>query len=97
MPDARRNAVATAMGSLTAEWHAAFTEQAPLSAFASLDVPTLCLTGSDSPDASRGVTRLLSKVMPRATEVEIAGVGHMGPVTHPERINALIERHLETN
>jgi hypothetical protein len=24
-------------------------------------------------------------------------VGHMGPVTHPERINALIERHLETN
>jgi pimeloyl-ACP methyl ester carboxylesterase len=97
MPDARRNAVATAMGSLTAEWHAAFTEQAPLSAFASLDVPTLCLTGSDSPDASRGVTRLLSKVMPRATEVEIAGVGHMGPVTHPGRINALIERHLETN
>jgi pimeloyl-ACP methyl ester carboxylesterase len=97
MPDARRNAVATAMGSLTAEWHAAFTEQAPLSAFASLDVPTLCLTGSDSPDASRGVTRLLANAMPRATEVEIAGVGHMGPVTHPERINARIERHLETN
>jgi pimeloyl-ACP methyl ester carboxylesterase len=97
MPEARRSAVATAMGSLTAEWHAAFNERTPLSAFASLDVPTLCLTGSDSPDASRGVARLLTKVMPRVTDVEIAGVGHMGPVTHPERINALIERHLQTN
>jgi pimeloyl-ACP methyl ester carboxylesterase len=35
--------------------------------------------------------------LPRVRAVEIDGVGHMGPVTHPERINALIERHLETN
>jgi pimeloyl-ACP methyl ester carboxylesterase len=97
MPEPRRQAVATAMGGVTAEWHAAFTEPTPLSAFASLDVPTLCLTGEDSPRASRGVARLLTKVLPRVTEVELAGVGHMGPVTHPERINALIERHLETN
>jgi pimeloyl-ACP methyl ester carboxylesterase len=97
MAEPRRNAVAMAMGSLSAEWHAAFMEPTPLSAFASLDVPTLCLTGSDSPGASSGVARLLTKVLPRVTEVEIAGVGHMGPVTHPERINALIERHLETN
>jgi pimeloyl-ACP methyl ester carboxylesterase len=97
LPEPRRNAVATAMGSLTAEWHAAFMEHTPLSAFTSLDVPTLCLTGSDSPEAARGVARLLTKVLPRVTDVEIAGVGHMGPVTHPERINALIERHLETS
>ncbi len=97
MPEPRREAVATAMGSVAAEWHAAFTEPTPLAAFGVLDVPTLCLTGSDSPGAFRGVTRLLTKVLPRVTEVEITGVGHMGPVTHPERINALIERHLETN
>lgn len=97
MPEARRQAMATAMGGVTAEWHAAFTEATPLSAFASLGVPTLCLSGADSPRASRGVARLLTKVLPRVTEVEIDGVGHMGPVTHPERINALIERHLETN
>ena len=97
MPEPRRQAVATAMGGVAAEWHAAFTEATPLSAFASLHVPTLCLTGADSPRASRGVARLLTKVLPRVTEVEIDGVGHMGPVTHPEQINALIERHLETN
>jgi pimeloyl-ACP methyl ester carboxylesterase len=40
------------------------------------------------------VARLLTKVLPRVTEVEIDGVGHMGPVTHPDRVNALIERYL---
>jgi pimeloyl-ACP methyl ester carboxylesterase len=97
MPEPRRDAVAAAMGSVAAEWQAAFTEPTRLSAFASLDVPTLYLAGSDSPGAARGVGRLLAKVLPRVTVVEIEGVGHMGPVTHPERINALIERHLETN
>jgi pimeloyl-ACP methyl ester carboxylesterase len=32
--------------------------------------------------------------LPRVTAVEIDGVGHMGPVTHPDRVNALIERYL---
>lgn len=97
MPELRRDAVAAAMRGVTAEWHAAFTDQTELAAFGSLDVPTLCLAGSDSPAASRGVARLLTKVLPRVRAVAIDGVGHMGPVTHPERINALIERHLETN
>ena len=42
MPEPRREAVATAMGGVTAEWDAAFREPTPLSAFASLDVPVLC-------------------------------------------------------
>ena len=35
------------------------------------------------------------ETLPRVTAVEIEGVGHMAPVTHPDRVNALIERHLE--
>jgi pimeloyl-ACP methyl ester carboxylesterase len=95
MPDARRRLVATAMRKVKSEWHAVFEEPAPLSAFGALDVPALCLVGSDSPASSRAVARLLAKTLPRVTEVEIEGVGHMGPVTHPDRINALIEAHLE--
>ena len=45
MPELRRDAVAAAMRGVTAEWHAAFTEQTELAAFGSLDVPTLCLSG----------------------------------------------------
>jgi pimeloyl-ACP methyl ester carboxylesterase len=95
MPDARHRTVAAAMGSIAGEWHAVFEEPEPLEAFAALDVPTLCLVGSDSPASSRAVSRLLAKTLPRASEVELDGVGHMGPVTHADRVNALIEQHLE--
>jgi pimeloyl-ACP methyl ester carboxylesterase len=40
------------------------------------------------------VARLLAKTLPRVTAIEIEGVGHMGPITHPDRINTLIERYL---
>jgi pimeloyl-ACP methyl ester carboxylesterase len=77
------------------EWEAVFGEPTPLDAFAELDVPVLYLTASASPASGRGVARLLTKVLPRVTAVEIDGVGHMAPVTHPDRVNALIERHLD--
>jgi pimeloyl-ACP methyl ester carboxylesterase len=95
MPDPRHETVATSMRNVKGQWHATFEETAPLHAFAALDVPVLCLVGSNSPASSRGVARLLAKALPRVTEVEIEGVGHMGPMTHPDRINALIERHLD--
>jgi pimeloyl-ACP methyl ester carboxylesterase len=39
--------------------------------------------------------RLLTRVLPRVRVQRIEGVGHMAPVTHPERVNPLIERFLE--
>jgi pimeloyl-ACP methyl ester carboxylesterase len=95
LPEPRRAGLAAAMGTVKAEWEAAFREPAPLSAFAELDTPVLYLTGSDSPASARGVARLLIRTLPRVTAIEVDGVGHMAPVTHPDRINALIERHLE--
>jgi pimeloyl-ACP methyl ester carboxylesterase len=95
MPAPRCASVATAMRAVKGEWHATFMEPTPLSAFAALDVPVLYITGSRSPASARGVARLLTRTLPRVTTSEIEGVGHMGPVTHPERVNALIERYLE--
>jgi pimeloyl-ACP methyl ester carboxylesterase len=94
MPESRREALAIAMSGVMAEWDAAFGEPTPLSAFAALDVPVFYMTGSESPESSRAVARLLTKTLRRLTAVEIEGVGHMGPVTHPDRINALIEGYL---
>ena len=95
MPNPRRQAVAGVMRKVKAEWHAAFTEPMPLSAFAALDVPTLCIVGTGSPASSRRVTRLLAKTLPSLTTVEIDGVGHVAPVTHPDRVNAVIAGYLE--
>jgi pimeloyl-ACP methyl ester carboxylesterase len=95
IPEPRRPAIAEAMRAVKLEWHALFHESTPLGAFAEIDVPTLFLTGTGSKASALAVARLLTKVLPRVRVHEIEGVGHMAPVTHPERINPLIERFLE--
>jgi pimeloyl-ACP methyl ester carboxylesterase len=95
IPEPRRPAIAQAMRAVKPEWHAVFHEPTPLEAFAEIDVPTLFLTGTKSKASVKAVARLLTKVLPRVCVEEIEGVGHMAPVTHPERINPLIEKFLE--
>ena len=94
-PENRKPAIAAAMRAVKPEWHAAFSEPAPLHAFAAIDVPTLLLTGTESKASARAVARLLTTVLPQARPVDLEGVGHMAPVTHPERVGPLIERFLE--
>jgi pimeloyl-ACP methyl ester carboxylesterase len=95
IPEPRRPAIAEAMRAAKPEWHALFHDSTPLGAFAEINVPTLFLTGTSSKPSALAVARLLTKVLPRVSVQGIEGVGHMGPVTHPERINPLIERFLE--
>jgi pimeloyl-ACP methyl ester carboxylesterase len=40
------------------------------------------------------VTRLLTQTLPDVTTLELDGVGHMAPVTHPGLVNAAIEAHI---
>jgi pimeloyl-ACP methyl ester carboxylesterase len=94
-PDPRRRAIANAMTKVRAEWHAIFSEPTPLAAFARLEVETTLIVGSRSPASSRGVARLLARTLPRLTLVELPGVGHMAPVTHPDPVRAAIATHLE--
>ena len=54
----------------------------------------LFLRGGRSPPSSLAVTRLLLGALPQAGVVEFDGLGHMGPVTDPERVNPVIERFL---
>jgi len=51
--------------------------------------------GKNSPASSRGVARVLTRALPRAEVVEFEGLGHMGPVTHPEAVNEAISNFLE--
>jgi pimeloyl-ACP methyl ester carboxylesterase len=93
-PDKRRSAAANSMRKVKAEWRACFDEPTPLEAFSHLAIPTLFLLGVESPASSRGVARLLTRTLPRVTVEELPGIGHLGPITHAERINDAIEAHL---
>jgi pimeloyl-ACP methyl ester carboxylesterase len=54
------------------------------------------MTGTASTAAARAVSGLLRGAFARLTLEEIAGAGHMAPVTAPARVNPLIERFLDS-
>ena len=83
------------MRAVKSEWHAVFHEPTPLNGFATVNVPTLFLSGTKSKASALAVARLVTAVLPRVRIEEIEGVGHMAPVTHPDTVNPLIERFLE--
>jgi pimeloyl-ACP methyl ester carboxylesterase len=95
MPEPRKAPIARSIVSMR-KWAAALLkEPTPLATFSQLTVPTLLVTGSESPAASRGVARLLAGALPRVEVVEFKGLGHMGPITHPEIVNDVIARFLQ--
>lgn len=93
-PDARKDPIRAAVADVSKWAHALLGEATPLSVFAQLNVPVLYMTGSRSPASSLGVARLLRNTLPRAQFIEFEGLGHMGPVTHPDLVNEAIERFL---
>jgi pimeloyl-ACP methyl ester carboxylesterase len=93
-PEARKPAIAESVKNVRG-WARALTgEPTPLEAFRKLDIPVLYMTGKASPRSSLGVARRLTAVLPRVELVEFEGVGHMGPLTHPEPVNRAIARFL---
>ena len=95
MPEARQGQVAATMGNIRGWAHACLKEATPLRAFSWLGAPILFMVGKNSPASSRGVARLLTRALPRVHVVEFEGMGHMGPVTHPEIFNGVVSRFLE--
>lgn len=93
-PEARKPTIAASVGNVRRWAHALWTEPTPLVAFRSLNVPVLYMTGEQSTHAARGVARLLTQALPKVEIVAFEQLGHMGPITHPEVVNPVIERFL---
>jgi pimeloyl-ACP methyl ester carboxylesterase len=91
LPEDRRPGMARSIANVRRWAHALFTEPMPLAA---LPMPVLIMTGSGSTAAAHGVARRLMLALPNVTHIEFAGLGHMGPITHPDVVNAEIERFL---
>lgn len=95
MPESRKAPILSSIFLLPGWAHALFREPTPRSAFAALDVPVLFMLGKQSKASSLAVASLLTKTLPRVEVIEFEDLGHMGPVTHPERVNTAILRFLE--
>jgi pimeloyl-ACP methyl ester carboxylesterase len=94
MPEPRQAPIRTSIRKIR-QWGDALThEPAPLSAFRALHVPVLLMMGDQTRTSARAVSQLLAGALPCVRCVEFKGLGHMGPVTHPEPVNAAIESFL---
>jgi pimeloyl-ACP methyl ester carboxylesterase len=94
-PDLRKPAIAESVKNVRRWAHALTREPTPLAAFRALDVPVLYMTGRQSTPSANGVARLLTGALPQVEVVVFEQLGHMGPITHPEVVNPVIERFLQ--
>ncbi len=95
MPERNKAAITASIINVGGWRDALFGEPTPLRAFSELDIPVLYMLGEQSPPSSRGVASLLTRVLPQVELIEFKGLGHMGPVTHPEVVNKTIIHFLE--
>ena len=93
-PPARKPAIAESIINVRRWAHALFSEPTPLKRFSQLDVRVLYMLGSKSPESARAVARLLVPALPNVRVVEFPTLGHMAPVTHPDVVNAEIDKFL---
>lgn len=85
-----RSSIVKRMKKVRSEWTTAFDKPLPSDRISALSMPIILLTGQRSTAAARGVVRMLHGLLPEAKVVELPGLGHMGPVSHPEKVNAAI-------
>jgi pimeloyl-ACP methyl ester carboxylesterase len=64
--------------------------------YATIAVPTLLLGGERTTATERRTLERLAEALPRAQLVVFPGMGHMGPITHADIVNAAIAEHLAT-
>ena len=94
MPEQRKAAVTASIANVVRWGHALLTEPTPVEAFRSLRIPVLYMIGKSTPRSALGVARILTRTLPKVEVVEFDGLGHMGPVTHPEVVNPVIAEFL---
>jgi len=91
----RRHLQAALMPKVNAEFQALFSDRVPASAYESLELPVRLMSGTASPLPARMVSRRLAALLPRVSTVSIAGLGHLGPISEPERVRAHLPRWLQ--
>jgi pimeloyl-ACP methyl ester carboxylesterase len=77
------------------------SEPNALAGMASIQVPTLYLSGRESPASVQIISELLIQRLPCVDAHQFPSLGHMGPITHREivsdRIEGFIQRQTATN
>lgn len=98
MPADRKLITAQGMTKVRAEFLAEILGhdegQSSLSAFSAITLPVLYLTGSETKAAVCRLAEVLAPAFVNGRRVDLIGLGHMGPVTHPDAVNREVDAFL---
>jgi len=90
----QQEAIARRMPTVLANLDALLADATPLSEYARIDMPVLCLTGARTRASAQCVAQVLTRALPNAGWRQLSGAGHMGPVSHAEEVNQVIQGFL---
>jgi pimeloyl-ACP methyl ester carboxylesterase len=96
LPESRQMGHAARMPVIAAHFDALVRDPVKLADFRALDVPVLVIAGRQTRAPVVRIAELLVGTLPHAALERVAGLGHMGPVTHPlafaERVVEFVRR-----
>jgi pimeloyl-ACP methyl ester carboxylesterase len=93
MDDATRSYIVQTVDRVADDWFgiSGFAPGALSAAdFGRLSARTLLLCGEETKDSSRGISEILREAIPGVEYREVAGAGHMSPVSHTARVNEMV-------
>ena len=87
---AQQTAIARRMPVIEAHFRSLRHDVVRLRDYARLAMPVLCLTGRDTRASARRMAELLGYALPEVALLRLDGMGHLGPITHPDSIARII-------
>ncbi|GKX32511.1 MAG: alpha/beta hydrolase [Rhizobiaceae bacterium MnEN-MB40S] len=94
LPDKSRGKFASQARSIIADFNAGFAESWTLQDLGAINLPTLMMSGGQSPDIAARVTSHITSAFHDVRTETFLSLGHMAPVFNPDVINPVIQRHI---
>lgn len=94
LPPAAKERFVGMIPSIMSDFANGFAETWALSDLSQLSMPTLVMTGLESPDIAQYVAVAIAKALPNARIALLPELGHMAPIFQPEWVNSRIFEHV---
>jgi pimeloyl-ACP methyl ester carboxylesterase len=95
LPEHRQARIVSEMPKVSKDFEALFCSYLSPSDLNKIDCPVFLMYGLESPETTRQVAHILSEKLPKVEIRELIGIGHMGPITHRDQVNDIIENYLD--
>ena len=92
---ARREAIASRMPVVPHHFDALFSATWGPQVLSRLAMPLLLIHGERTRAPARRIVELLARALPQAQHCELAGAGHLGPITHAATVVRWMATHLD--